>query len=209
MGKPGLVIWVILAAGAGWAALTIFVLALCRAAATGATVGVVVAAATLSAAPAQAAACEHADEPFEAAPNRAHEALLCEINRTRRRHDAGRLRTQDQLELAARRHAADMRERRFFSHVSPGGGDLVDRLRRSGYARDRCAWRAGEILAWGTGPRSTAEATVDAWMDSPEHRQILVSRRYDRIGVGLESGTPFPDRGPGVTAAAILGDRRC
>ena len=48
---------------------------------------------------------------------------------------------------AARRHAADMVRRGYFSHVSPGGRDMGDRLRRAGYGNGD-SWRAGENLAW-------------------------------------------------------------
>jgi uncharacterized protein YkwD len=114
-----------------------------------------------------------------------------------------------ELGLAASRHAADMFERRYFSHVSPGGGELADRVRRAGYAQARCSWRAGEILAWGVGSRSTAASTVRAWLDSSSHRQILLSRRYSQVGVAIQSGTPFAEYTGGMTAAAVLGSRNC
>ena len=129
--------------------------------------------------------------------------------RVRARHDVRRLRTDGQLDEAAARHAADMFERRYFSHVSPGGGDLTDRAKRAGYALRRCSWRVGEVLAWGVGPRATAAGTVAAWMDSPGHRRILVSGRYREVGIGLVAGTPFDEYPSGVTVAAVLGRRHC
>ena len=103
----------------------------------------------------------------------------------------------------------DMFERRFFSHVSPGGGDLADRARRSGFARRNCSWMVGEVLAWGVGSRSTAAGTVRAWMNSPSHRRILISGRYGQIGIGLQAGTPYDAYPVGLTAAAVLGRRHC
>jgi uncharacterized protein YkwD len=43
----------------------------------------------------------------------------------------------------------------------------------------------GEIIA--SGP-STAEAVVDLWMNSPDHRQILLDDRYEIIGSGYVNG---------------------
>lgn len=158
---------------------------------------------------AQAAGCANRDLEYDAGPALMQEAVVCEIERVRARKDTGRLRLNSELALAASRHAQDMFERKYFSHVSPGGGELTDRVRRSGYAASRCSWRAGEILAWGVGTRSTAASTVRAWLDSPSHRQILLSRRYSQVGIAIQAGTPFAQYTGGITAAAVLGRRDC
>jgi uncharacterized protein YkwD len=212
-----------------WTLAAALVLAVCRAAARadddeesrrllrvgrhGATVSLAAAAVSLSALPAEATArqapCPNRDVEFMAAPPLVREALLCEMDRVRADGDARQLRPDARLDLAAARHATDMYERRYFSHVSPGGGDLADRAGRAGYALRRCSWRVGEVLAWGVGARSTAAGTVRAWMDSPEHRRILISRRYRELGLGLQAGTPFDAFPVGVTVAALLGRRHC
>lgn len=208
----------LLAGGATWLLLVFLVLSLCRAAARAdATRGarrLAVAATTAAAAvstPAAeaAAACPNARVAYDAAPAEARDALLCEIARTRERRDRGRLQGDRRLKRAAGRHAADMVRRGYFAHDSPGGGTLRDRLRRAGYVRSGCSWRAGEVLAWGTGSRSTARSTVRAWLRSRSHRRIVVSRRYDEVGVGLRAGTPRSGGESGVTVVAVLGDRRC
>jgi uncharacterized protein YkwD len=154
-------------------------------------------------------ACANRNVEFETAPQLAREALVCEIARLRARRDLRRLDSDDRLAKAARRHASDMVERHYFSHYSPAGADVADRARRTGYAKRSCSWRLGEVLAWGVGGRSTAAATVRAWMDSPGHRRILVSNRYSDMGVGTVSGTPAAEYPHGLTAAAVLGRRDC
>jgi uncharacterized protein YkwD len=221
--------FVLLAGLAVWTLAVTVVLSLCRAAARadeneagrrlvragrrGATVSLAAAAVTLPAAPDEASArqetCPNRDVQFEVAPEAVREALRCEIDRVRAARDVRGLRSDAQLELAAVRHATDMFERRYFAHVSPGGGDLADRAQRAGYALRRCSWRVGEVLAWGVGPRSTAAGTVHAWMDSGDHRRILVSRRYRELGLGMQAGTPFDEFPSGVTVAAVLGRRHC
>jgi uncharacterized protein YkwD len=153
--------------------------------------------------------CANRDMPYESNPALVRDALVCEVDRVRDRRDVRRLRPDAQLDLAAGRHATDMFERKYFSHTSPGGGDLGDRARRAGYAQRTCSWRVGEILAWGVTQRSTAAATVAAWLDSPSHRRILVSRRYAELGVGAVAGTPYERYPSGVTIAVVLGARHC
>jgi uncharacterized protein YkwD len=154
-------------------------------------------------------ACANRNVEFEAAPDQAREALVCEIERLRARRDLRRLDTDGRLAKAARRHAADMVDRHYFSHYSPAGADVADRARRTGYAKRECSWRLGEVLAWGVGGRSTAAATVRAWMASPDHRRILVSNKYSDLGVGTVAGTPEQAYPHGLTAAAVLGRRHC
>jgi uncharacterized protein YkwD len=119
------------------------------------------------------------------------------------------LRENPPLDRASKRHAADMVDRLYFSHETPEGAGPGDRTRRVGYANASCSWRIGEVLAWGVAGRSTAAATVNAWMDSSEHRRILVSRKYDEIGSWMVAGTPDRRYPSGVTAAAVLGERHC
>ena len=154
-------------------------------------------------------ACANRNVEFEAAPEQAREALVCEIERLRARRDLRRLDSDGRLAKAARRHAADMVDRHYFSHYSPAGADVADRARRTGYAKGGCSWRLGEVLAWGVGGRSSAAATVRAWMNSPDHRRILVSNKYSDLGVGTVAGTPEPAYPHGLTAAAVLGRRHC
>jgi len=212
-----------------WLLAVLIVLGLCRAAARadendagrrlvragrrGVSVGLAAAVVTAPSitgeADARRQACANRNVEFEAAPELAREALVCEIGRLRARRDLRRLDSDDRLAKAARRHASDMVDRHYFSHYSPAGADVADRARRTGYAKRACSWRLGEVLAWGVGGRSTAAATVRAWMDSPDHRHILVSNRYSDLGVGTVAGTPEQSYPHGLTAAAVLGRRHC
>jgi uncharacterized protein YkwD len=231
MGNQHGVMMVFLAGGlAVWLLAVLMVLSVCRAAARadeneagrrlvragrrGVGVGLVAAAAVLPTAPgdveaAGKAACANRNVPFEVAPSNARAALQCEIERVRAQRGLHRLREDKRLDKAARRHAADMVDRHYFSHYTPAGQDVADRARRVGYAKSRCAWSLGEVLAWGVAGRSTAAATVEAWMGSPEHRHILVSRRYADLGVGTVAGTPEKAYPHGLTAAAVFGRRHC
>ena len=136
-------------------------------------------------------------------------AVVCELNAARA--EAGRepVRARPSLERAATAHAADMVERRYFAHDSPGGSSAADRARRAGYMRGAERWRIGEILIWTRGTPLTAKAAVDAWLASPSHRRILLSRPYDDVGVGIVPGAPSgdPEAQPATTIAVSFGRR--
>ena len=89
--------------------------------------------------------------------------------------------------------------------TSPGGGDLGDRARRAGYAK-RTA-RGGSARCWRGAwrRRSTAAATVAAWLDSPDASAHPDLARYSDIGVGTVAGTPVERIPSGVTVAAMFG----
>jgi hypothetical protein len=56
--------------------------------------------------------------------------MLEKLNRVRAVHGLGAVRPALRLRLAALRHSDDMVSRDFFSHTSPGGGTLFDRIAR-------------------------------------------------------------------------------
>jgi uncharacterized protein YkwD len=205
-----------------WLLAALLILSVCRAASradqhtrsrrltSGASASLAVAAVAFPfAADEASAACANRDLPYESNPTVVREATLCEIAELRERRDLRRLRSSAELDVAAGGHAADMFQRRYFSHVSPDGGDLADRARNAGFARPNCSWAVGEVLAWGVGSRSTARGTIRAWLRSPSHRRILVSERYGQVGLGMQLGTPYDEFPGGVTVAAVLGRRHC
>lgn len=105
------------------------------------------------------------------------------IDGVRAQHGLRALRAERHLTRAARGHSADMRRRGYFAHNSPDGATPSDRIAAAGY---RGATVMGETIAWGTGPNSTPDVLVRAWMRSRPHRVVLLSPRLRDIGVGVE-----------------------
>lgn len=58
---------------------------------------------------------------------------------------------------------------------------------RSGFVSGY-SWQAGETLAWGTGVLGKPGRIVKAWLNSPEHRAILLSSTWSRIGISRACG---------------------
>ncbi len=131
-------------------------------------------------------------------------ATHCLVNAERTSRGLRPLRRDANLAQAARGHSADMVRRDFFAHVSPGGETLKDRVRAAGYGEPGQGWRAGENLGWGTQERSSPNALVDAWLESPAHRRIMLSSDYRELGIGVASGAPNKEA-PGATYTLNVG----
>jgi uncharacterized protein YkwD len=102
-------------------------------------------------------------------------AIVRTMNAVRAANGLGPLRTGTALTRAARAHSVDMVRRNYFDH-----GAFVQRLRRFGVRMPY----VGENLASGNGGLS-AQEVVRMWMASSGHRENLLDRGFQRVGVGL------------------------
>jgi uncharacterized protein YkwD len=138
-------------------------------------------------APAALAACPGQDvAPGDPA---AATATLCLLNQERTARGLDPLAPSATLDRAAVAYARDMVARRFFDHVSPGGGTMLDRIKAAGWV-PAGSWTAGENIAWGTGALATPAAIVDGWMHSPGHRANILNGAYGQVGIGIAAGAP-------------------
>lgn len=82
----------------------------------------------------------------------------------------------------ARQRAETMAATGVLSHTNPDGTDVFDAIVAKGIP-----WfGAGEVIVWNSWPAesdSTAQA-VQAWLDSPPHRAILLSGDFNYAGFG-------------------------
>jgi uncharacterized protein YkwD len=157
-------------------------------------------------APAAGAACPNPDQAAaNATVSELAAGVRCLLNQERTTAQRSRVSANARLAVAARGHAADMVARHYFAHTSLGGATFVDRIRRTGYLPSGGGWSAGEILAWSSGPLATPRGIVDAWMASPEHRRILIDRRFSDVGVGVAFGAPDASAGTAITVDADFG----
>ncbi len=182
-----------------------------RAACAVALVAAVLPAAAPTTAHARSAACAAADVvPAAATLERARAATVCLVNAERTRRGLRRLRANGALRTSAQAYAADMAERDFFAHTSPGGAGLLQRVRRTGrYLEGARSVRVGENLGWGVDGQATPRSIVTAWMGSPSHRANLLNPAFRESGIGIALDAPVrqaPD-GAAVTYAHHLGRR--
>ena len=137
-------------------------------------------------APAALAAC---DGSVPASDPGAVAATLCLLNQERVDHGLKAFAQSSTLDGAADDYAADMVKRRFFDHVSPGGGTMMDRIKAAGWAPSG-SWSAGENIAWGSGSLATPAAVVNGWMHSAGHRDNILNGSFSQIGIGIAAGAP-------------------
>lgn len=84
---------------------------------------------------------------------------------------------------AARNHAVDMIRKQYFSHITPSGKTVADRMWQAGVLEVE----VGENIAYYEGYSLDEVATkvVDDWMNSPHHRENILRPEFTHIGVGV------------------------
>jgi uncharacterized protein YkwD len=135
-------------------------------------------------------------------------AIACLINDERSSYGLPPVAPSSQLRDAAMSHSREMINLSYFEHTSPAGITFMDRIEATGYMRGTRSWSVGENLVWGTGPLSTPQALVTAWMNSPPHRENLLRPSYREIGIAALPGTPVSNSDlTGVTVSSEYGVR--
>lgn len=112
------------------------------------------------------------------------------VNRTRVNHGLHRLRMSAKLERASRSHSREMVKYGFFSHDSHSGESFGARLIRFGFAQTGCTfWKVGEDIAYGAGSAGSGKAIFKAWMNSPAHKAVILTKSFRRVGIGRAKGS--------------------
>ncbi len=91
------------------------------------------------------------------------------------------LQENPRLAIAAENKAADMFKKDYWSHFAPDGGSPWDFIKRSGYQYEF----AGENLAKNF---LYSKNVVDAWMNSPTHKENLLKKDYTEVGYAVVNG---------------------
>jgi len=102
------------------------------------------------------------------------------INRSRVEADLDPLAWSDALAEVAEAYAHEMYVGGFFSHTSPGGEQIQDRVEAAGIT-----YRVvGENLALAATPKTVHEGL----MASPGHRANILRQGFTRVGIGVIEG---------------------
>lgn len=134
------------------------------------------------------------------------EKLLAETNNERLKNGVKPVKINPQLSMAAEKKARDMFTQNYWAHIAPDGTSPWDFITGEGY---RYTY-AGENLA-----RDFDESSgvVEAWMNSPSHKDNLIRGEYEEIGFAVVNGSlngsdttlvvqMFGTRSPGTVARA-------
>lgn len=115
------------------------------------------------------------------ASNITPEEIVELTNKRRTENGITPLKIDDKLNEAARQKAADMFALNYWSHVSPREVNPWTFIVNAGYSY----LYAGENLARDF---FNAGGVVEAWMNSPTHRDNILNNRYRDIGVAVVDG---------------------
>jgi uncharacterized protein YkwD len=122
-------------------------------------------------------------------------AIIAAINGTRARNGKPPLRYNAQLEAAARSQANLMAQKDTLSHDL--GVTLRQRVTTAGYLG-----AVGENVAGG---QKSIEQAIQGWLDSPAHRNTLLSTRFTEFGLAVASVGPDRKSRYGTYWAFIAG----
>lgn len=115
--------------------------------------------------------------------------VLSIVNQERQKRGLAPLIRNPILERSAQIHANDMAKRNFFSHVSPDGMDLEDRIRVAGYFVKPCncsvSFPYGENIAKG---QKNAKDVMAALIRSSTHRENILNGKFKEFGLGYSGG---------------------
>ncbi|KQI67747.1 hypothetical protein AN189_13160 [Loktanella sp. 3ANDIMAR09] len=100
------------------------------------------------------------------------------LNDYRLASGVGAVQFDSRLNRAAQKHTEDMVKRGYFSHRSPEGTDVGQRVRAEGYDYSFVA----ENIAWRQ--QSDAEVFKD-WQNSPSHDRAMKDGRAEDFGLGV------------------------
>ncbi len=124
-------------------------------------------------------------QPPSCSPSETHQAWLERVNQARSQprqcgdesfQAVESLTWSCALEAAAKDYAKNMAENDFFSHTSPSGKDVGERVRDQGYDW----WAVGENIAAG---QDSIEAVIEGWLSSPGHCANLMSEKFSEMGM--------------------------
>jgi uncharacterized protein YkwD len=114
------------------------------------------------------------------------EAMYCGVNIVRRAYRLGAVRGNGPLNRSSVLKANAVR-RCGFSHT-PCGMSFTSTFRRAGYLPARAF---GENLAWGQADLGSPLHTLEMWLNSPPHRENLLSGRWRDLGIAVQRGRIF------------------
>ena len=135
--------------------------------------------------------------------------IHAQINEKRKKHGLKSLTWNDALSRIAIKHSRDMASRNYLSHDTPEGKGFSYRYRQAGYS---CEIRVGMVVYTGAenialshlynsmkrengvayynwnSAQEIARKTVDGWMNSPGHRENILTPYWRQEGIGIVIG---------------------
>ena len=132
-------------------------------------------------------------------------AVVARVNVIRRGRGLRPLRWNRRLAAAADYHSRDMAHKGYFEHASANGTAFWRRIERFYPSRGFRSWTVGENLLWASDTYGASFA-VREWMESPPHRENLLSRDWREIGIGAVTVSSAPGAYGGSAVTIVTAD---
>jgi uncharacterized protein YkwD len=117
-------------------------------------------------------------DPKKVELSEVEQAILDATNKEREKEDLPALKPNKVLCEVARAHSANMAKQGEMKHELDGKNP-ADRVKAAGYIYAHMA----ENIAVSDGEKP--EGILKAWMDSKEHKENILNKKYTEIGIGL------------------------
>jgi len=104
------------------------------------------------------------------------------INKVRADHGLSQLEANQSLTDIARTRTNDMLSKNYFSHYAPDGSTFFNILRNCGISYTNGGENLGNATPAGYG---SPKAFINAWMNSPGHRDNMLGGHHRLIGIGI------------------------
>ncbi len=136
-------------------------------------------------------------------------ATLCLIDQVRIAHGLLPLKTNRELQAVAVSQVRSMVRFDYFADNRPSGTTPGALIAAKPYGRHATSLSTGENIGWATGGLATPAQMVTAWLQSPPHREIILTGEYREAGVGTTAAAPtrFAEGQTGATYALELAKR--
>ena len=155
------------------------------------TLGISVALAATPGTTAALASCPHANaHPHHTSLANLRKAMRCLVNKKRAKHGLHRLKTNDRLASAGRRHTGVMLRKDCFTHRCPGEPGLNKRVKQSGYLKGAKSYFFAEDLGFDRTPKRMMQRL----MTSHYNRHNILNPDFRDIGIGAGWGAPRKGR---------------
>jgi uncharacterized protein YkwD len=118
----------------------------------------------------------------QSTPTTLESGVLRQLNLIRTQHRLVPLRLNARLTAAAAQHSREMGADGYFEHASHDGTAFWKRIGHWYTSGGYGYWSVGENLLWSS-PDVDPKGALQLWMNSPEHRENILTPRWREIGV--------------------------
>ena len=126
--------------------------------------------------------------------------ILAKLNAIRTSNNLAPLVANAKLAAAATAHTNEMLTKGYFTHESADGTSPIARIKQY-YGKGI----VGENLLWFVGSMNAAKV-VDAWMNNPPHKAVILDPRWRAIGVAALFSSKAPGYYKNRPTTAITAD---